>query len=115
MFQLNWLDLFVIYTAFTVYFVSKNIMDYFEYETISRLEIIYEKPTQYPYITICNSNPFTTTKLADQLITNLNFLNKGLSFNPLSLWSMIDNYSSTYDELIKQYVELNTRTQIESY
>ena len=51
--QFLWLSLFLIFTAFTAFFVSKNILDYLEHETISKIEIINEKPTEFPTVTIC--------------------------------------------------------------
>jgi hypothetical protein len=99
--QLTWLSLFVIFTAFTSYFVAKNIIDFFVYETISKIEIINEKPTEFPVITICNANPYTTLTASD-LITNIIQSNFDTPFEALNSWEMLDNYSSVYD-LVKLY------------
>ena len=62
-----WMFFFVIFTGFTGYFVAKNVIDFYDYETISKIEIINEKPMEFPTITICNANPYTT-KEAEELI-----------------------------------------------
>ena len=99
--QLTWFSLFVIFTVFTGYFVAKNIIDYFVYETISKIEIINEKPTEFPVITICNSNPYTTLTAKD-LITNITLSTFDTKFDSVNSWEMLDNYSSVYD-LVKLY------------
>ena len=97
--QLFWLSLFLIFTGLTAYLLFKNITDYFAYETVSKIEIVYENPTKFPVVTICNSNPFTTP-IAEELISIVSFSNYGFEFSPLDSWSMISNYSSLY-ELVK--------------
>ena len=45
-----------------------------------KIEIINEKPTEFPAITICNSNPFTT-KGAQDLISNIAVSNYGIDID----------------------------------
>jgi len=99
--KIVWLSLFLIFSSLTAYFVFKNISDYLDYETISKIDIINEKPTKFPMISICSANPFTT-KRAENLITNITLLNYGHKFDSLGSWEMITNYSNVY-ELTKMY------------
>ena len=100
--QCVWLGLFVCFSGFTAYFVSKNIIDFFEYETVANIDIIKEKPTEFPAVTICNSNPFTT-QLAQQLISNITKSNFGKDLNDFGTDQIFYNLSDVY-ELAKMNV-----------
>ena len=58
--KLMWLILFIIFTGFTGYLSIKNLVDYFDYEVVSKTQIINEVPFLFPAITICDSNPFSS-------------------------------------------------------
>lgn len=58
--KLFWLVCFLISSGFCFYMITKSVMSYFEYETVSKVERIYEIPTLFPSVSICNLNPFTT-------------------------------------------------------
>ena len=97
--QLLWLACFILLSAFTAYFVAKNILDYYEREVVSKIEIINEKPLEFPSVTICNANPFTSP-LAQSLIANMSLNNYGENIEQLSLDEMISNVY----EMTKMYV-----------
>jgi hypothetical protein len=100
--QFIWLSLFLIFTAFTAFFVSKNILDYLEHETISKIEIINEKPTEFPTVTICNANPFTSD-IAESLISKIMELNyNGKNIDDFTPDEIFTNFSDVY-ELTKMY------------
>ena len=88
--QLLWLACFILLTAMTAYFVSKNTLDYYEHEVVSNIEIINEKPLEFPSVTICNANPFTSS-LAQLLIANMSLNNYGENIEQLSSDEMISN------------------------
>ena len=94
--QLTWLGLFLIFTALTAYFVSKNFLDFFSYETVSKIDIIDEKPTEFPAVTICNSNPFTT-KTAQKLISNITILSFGKDIDQFTTDQVLQNFTDVYE------------------
>lgn len=55
-----WLVCFVVSACVCAYVISKSVLNYFEYETVSKVETIFEVPTLFPTVSICNLNAFTT-------------------------------------------------------
>ena len=52
----------LVYLGFTAWFMSWSILDYFERDIVSKIQVVYEKPTEFPAVTFCDSQPFTTQK-----------------------------------------------------
>jgi hypothetical protein len=77
--KLVWLIFFLIFTALTGYFVSKNVIDYYSREVISKIEIINEKPIEFPVITLCNANPFMSQK-AQEIFSNISLSTYGVNY-----------------------------------
>lgn len=50
----------VIVTSLSSYLSIESILSYFDYEVSTKLRTVYETPTLFPKVTICNINPFTT-------------------------------------------------------
>ena len=42
------------------YMIIQSIMSYFSFEVITTTRTIFEIPTLFPKVTLCNLNPFTT-------------------------------------------------------
>lgn len=53
-----WLISFLVFTGIMIYFVTKSILDYFEYPTQSDVNVIREWPQYFPAVSICNSAIF---------------------------------------------------------
>jgi hypothetical protein len=49
------------------YMTIQLIMSYFNYGVTTTIRTIYETPSMFPQVTICNLNPFTTKKAFDYL------------------------------------------------
>ena len=47
-------------TALSSYLVIESVLSYLDYEVSTTLRTVYETPTLFPQIKICNINPFTT-------------------------------------------------------
>jgi hypothetical protein len=58
--QFIWLLILLGSTGATFYFISKSIIDYFNYDVVSQTTVINEVPTQFPAVTFCDNNPFST-------------------------------------------------------
>jgi len=68
--KLFWLVCFLLFSGGTTLLVLTNIFEYYMYEVVSKIEIINEKPIEFPAVTICNANPFTTP-YAQDLLSNI--------------------------------------------
>ena len=57
---------------------------------------LLEKPTEYPSLTICNANPFTTST-AQSLIQNITISNYGKDINNFTSQEVLTNFSDVND------------------
>ena len=69
-----------VFAAATAWVVYLGIFNYFEYDIVTKLDVINQRPADFPVITICNSNPFTT-KGAQDLISNIAVSNYGIDID----------------------------------
>ena len=58
--QFIWLLILLGSTGATFYFISKSVIDYLKYEVVSQTTVKNEVPTQFPAVTFCDNNPFST-------------------------------------------------------
>jgi hypothetical protein len=58
--QCLWLFIFLISSAATFWIIGLSIVKYLDYDVVSQIEVIYEKPTLFPTVTICDNDPFTS-------------------------------------------------------
>ncbi|CAF0880179.1 unnamed protein product [Brachionus calyciflorus] len=67
--RLMWIFFTVVSTGLCSYMIVQSIMNYFSFETTSKIQIHTEKSSILPAITICNSN-FFTSEYSAQFIKN---------------------------------------------
>ena len=85
----------VVSSGLAAYTVVESFINYFEYEVITTTRTIFETPTLFPKVTICNLNPLTT-KFAFQ------FLKEQVNFeDELSNWTFEESSSFTRDSYYK--------------
>ena len=60
--------------------VIQIIFEYFEYEVVSKIKIVSERPTSFPAVTICDANPLST-KEAEYLIRNVTLEEYGIDID----------------------------------
>jgi hypothetical protein len=65
-----WLSIFLAFVSMTAWLVDKNVSDYTSYEILTKTEIIYEMPAEFPTITLCDKNAFKT-KTAEDFVRNI--------------------------------------------
>ena len=53
--QFIWLIILLGSTGATFYFIAKSLIDYFGYEVVSKTNVVYEIPTQFPTVTFCDN------------------------------------------------------------
>jgi hypothetical protein len=55
-----WLFVLLGSLGVTGWIMSWNIVSYFQYGVVSQIGLVYEQPTEFPAVTICDNDPFTT-------------------------------------------------------
>lgn len=81
--------------GYCIYFITKMLIQYFQFQTSTSIDYIQETPAQFPAITICNTNPI---KLEDG--------NAFLQY----LTNKFDNY-----ECLQQYENYSYSDKIDGY
>ena len=57
-----WLICFICSSCICAWFILNTINTYFKYEVVSKIEIKYETPLDFPVVSICNLNPLATNE-----------------------------------------------------
>jgi hypothetical protein len=77
--QFLWLVILLALTGATFWLIAFNIQNYLSYNVVSQTEIVFEKPSLFPTITICDNDAYTT-KEAEYLFENISY-NYGFNFS----------------------------------
>jgi len=97
-----WLILFLTFTGLTAWLVIFNVINFCHYEVTSIIEIKNERPTNFPVLTACNNNPFTS-KQSQSLNDYISRTTFNLSFENMTFEQAYDN-SGLINELTKMFV-----------
>ena len=65
--KLIWILFFLVFACLTSWFLIFGVLNYFEFEVVSKIRVYNEETLVYPVVTICDANPFTT-KYAEDLL-----------------------------------------------
>ena len=74
--QLSWLVILLASTGATIWLISLSVIDFLNYEVVTQTNLVYELPTQFPSITFCENDAFTTYDsqlLYEQMAKILNY------------------------------------------
>jgi hypothetical protein len=105
--RLFWLFLLVCSCGLCLYYVTISFMAYLKFETISKIQKIYDAPMELPTISICNSNPFITIKSKDFLESLIRDSNKHPEFDSLiGLFDDSYDLETRYELFEKSYYQL---------
>jgi hypothetical protein len=55
-----WTFIFLTSACLCIYMLRKSVVDYFSYDVVTKVELFEETSTEFPQITICNTNSFVT-------------------------------------------------------
>ena len=80
-------------TCLSSYLALETLFNYFDYGVSTTLRTVYETPTQFPQIKICNINPFTTEASFDYL-KKIN----SMYFPGVDIFNQSQMSNLTYDE-----------------
>ena len=98
--RIFWSIIFLVFTGITVYLLAQGIIEYCEWSTASTVQIVRESPTQFPAITICDSNPFTSMN-AQSLLEKLAME----KFN-ITISTMSDTQFNVYKTDLNDYAKM---------
>ena len=62
-----WLFVLLFSLGVTAWIMSWSILEFTRHGTVSKIEMIYERPTEFPAVTFCDYQPFTTQTGLDTL------------------------------------------------
>ena len=102
--KILWTICFVAAVCVCSIMVFKSVNDYFDYETISKIEYITEIPTKFPTFSFCNINPFTTAESESFLLQILESIdyNKSIQYTDYNLEASNLSYAF-YNGLISSF------------
>ena len=64
-----WSLIFILFSCLTFWLLIKGILDYLEFDVVTKIRVISSKSLNFPTLTICDSSLFTT-KEAELLLNN---------------------------------------------
>ena len=82
-FKVFWTFFILVCSSYCLYSIVKSIRSYYEYEVVTKIEVIDEKPTQFPAVTICNLNLLATDYAKQNFIDIITFSKDNNSDDPL--------------------------------
>lgn len=88
--RICWTIVTLISLAVSGYYMMSGITNFLAYDVTTKIRFIDEQPANFPSVTICNVNPFTTKYSLEWL--NLSLINSGLVLNgtsPLSAENLV--------------------------
>ena len=97
-----WLLVFLVFSGITSYLCVQSILVYLQWGIVSTIEIIRESPTEFPAVTICDSNPFTT-KEAQTLLEQLAFQKFNINISNINK-TQFDVYKENLTEYARMVV-----------
>jgi len=105
--KLFWLVCLLVCNGFCGFIIVKLLIDYFSYETFTSSKTIFELPTLFPKIIICNNNQFTTKEAYEFLKTlSKQSMPETNIFNQTQLIKM--NSTEKYNAIMELYLMANS-------
>ena len=104
-----WMLLFLIFSCFTCMLVYKCLTDYFQYEVVSKIQVVKVDQLTFPAVTICDSSPFTT-KQAEAYIQNELYQNKSSDFTYILQYSKF--LAAALNDSFKKSLGLNLKNSL---
>ena len=77
--RLFWLVVLCMSACVCICLITKSVQEYTNYEVSTTIRVINEQKTDFPAITFCNENPFSTV-YADKLFASTGYLSNKRTF-----------------------------------
>jgi hypothetical protein len=114
--KLIWSFIFASSTGLTLLVCVQSVMQYLEYEVITKTNMIYQRPTKFPAVTLCDNDQFTTRD-AELFLkeiaakNNLSFTNKN-DLEKIIILGQMKAANPSYSDDMRKKLGLS-RNQIE--
>ena len=95
--KLAWLAIFLGFTGITGYLVAKGFLDYFDYEVVSQIALVNEAQVDFPAVTICTTNAFST-KQGEAFMESMWLETLGREITNLTTDEILAYYSPVYGQ-----------------
>ena len=84
--KLAWTLMLIVSIAVCVYFVNRSVSDYFDYDIVTNINLIYEHEVEFPTISFCSETGFQQP--IEKIITSCNFdFDSSCMLNPSEYFS----------------------------
>ena len=115
-----WTVAFIVTLAVCSFFISGSLMEFFTFETTSKIELKSEPYIEMPAITICLTNLFLTDKaksFAWRYLDSLSGQNEknATKLEQLYNFKNLSHLSKMWDDLASMYYEINRPEFNETY
>ena len=97
-----WTLCLLIFTSLTATLVVLNITGFYSYEVVTKMETFHQVPTEFPTVTMCDANMFST-QAAQSLIQNISLESFGADVYDMSFGEAMDKLGDL-TELTKMYL-----------
>ena len=94
LFKIMWLIFFLISASFGLFMVVTNLLDYLDYEIVTKFQVNNESPMVFPTITFYNLNKLKQPYSLDEILISCSFNDAGCSDKDFEVKK--DNYQSVY-------------------
>ena len=91
--RLFWSICFLLLASLTCLLVIKCYMEFVEYDVVTKIKLITERPIIFPTVTICDSNPFTT-EFSQNLLRNISLQAFGKEVQDMSFDDVLKNLTN---------------------
>jgi len=90
--KLIWIIILVTSLTFTSYLLMSNINNYFGYDVTTKIGSYYQMPTEFPAVTFCDANAFTSYDAQDLFWQHFNGWDWGSAYNTLYMAASDPSY-----------------------
>lgn len=96
--KLYWLTFVLIGSLFSIYLTYSSVMDYYNFDIVTKIESIFEQPTQFPTLSFCPEDnfEFNNKKLKEHVISNC------LVVTDNSCYTYAENYFEPFTKSMKE-------------
>ena len=65
--RLMWISFLICSTSMCAFMVTRSILDYFQFDVVTKVRYFYEVPAEFPTITVCNINSFAKNESVEEM------------------------------------------------
>ena len=82
--KIFWILSLMFVLGFCSFLVVKSVSEYLSFEVTTKIRTVFETPTLFPKITICNKNAITTKYAYDEILNLKNVSNLSMNYTKIS-------------------------------